>query len=194
MPRNELTDRPGEVLGEQPQDRRAAHDRGLVSERRPRLACDRLELRPMPGDHVLVRRDDRLAGGERGGDEGPGRLLAAHDLDDHVGRAGHEVRRRVGQQVRRHAAAGCPRQVPCRHANELERACPGSESRRSTLQQPGHDLAPDRARAEHGNAQGPPRSLSFRSQLSVPGHRRMVARLRRASDQAAGTRSARPMR
>ena len=66
----------------------------------PRLPGGGLEVRTVVGDHVLVRGDDRLAGAERGDDQRPGRLVAAHHLDDDVVlRVGHEVGRGVGQQV-----------------------------------------------------------------------------------------------
>ena len=71
--------------------RRAARGPGCRRRPRPRSATatprpagDRLELRAVVGDDVLVRGDDRLAGAERGGDQRPGGLVAAHELDDDV--------------------------------------------------------------------------------------------------------------
>ena len=49
------------------------------------------------GEQLLVRRDDRLAAGERGGDQLAGRLDAADHLDDEVDvGVGDDVVRRRG--------------------------------------------------------------------------------------------------
>ena len=83
---------------------------------------DGLELRAVVGDDVLVRRDDRLAGPERGGDERARRLVAAHDLDDDVDRRG---RPRGGPARRSGARPGCR---PSRARSRSRTATPTSSS------------------------------------------------------------------
>ena len=74
------------------------------------------------GDDVLVGRDDRLAGAERGGDQRPRRLVAAHDLDDDVGvGVGHEVGRGIGQERRVQAVLAGPIESPDGDAGEGQR-------------------------------------------------------------------------
>ena len=95
----------GEVAGQRREDRDAARDRGLEAQCGTGPACDRLQLRAVMGDHVLVRGHDRLARPERGGDQGPGRLIPAHDLDDHVRvRVSHEMGRGIGEERRGQAS------------------------------------------------------------------------------------------
>ena len=89
----------------------------------PRPAGDRLELRPVVGDDVLVGGHDRLARAERRGDQRAGRLVAAHQLDDDVDVV---VRDEVGRRVGQRASAGSPRptaraDVAHGDADELER-------------------------------------------------------------------------
>ena len=89
-------------------------------------AGDRFQLRAVVGDDVLVRGDDRLAGREGGRDERVRGLVAAHQLDDDVdvGR-GHEVGRRVGQQLGRDPGLAGLVEVAAGHADELERRAVG---------------------------------------------------------------------
>ena len=73
------------------------------------------------GEDVLVGGDDRLARRERGRDERPGGLVAAHQLDDHVDvGVGHEVGRCVGQEIGGDAGRRGPAQVSDRDAGEAE--------------------------------------------------------------------------
>ena len=69
------------------------------------------------GEQLLVRRDDGLAGGERGRDQLAGRLDAADDLDDEVdvgvvddvvGVAGQDARTELDVAVARQVAHGDP--------------------------------------------------------------------------------------
>ena len=170
----------GEVLGEQTQDRRPAHDRGLVPERRAAPARRPLELRAEPRDHELVRGHDRDARGERRQRQRACRLLAAHELDDQVDAAGDQVGRRVGQQLGRDARR--PRPWACR-------ARPRRRARTSDLPSPraaSDDLAPDRPGTEHGNPRIGRRALrdsplGHRFDPRSPTHRSIVAEQIRAS-------------
>ena len=175
MPRIAV-DRVGREVGrERPEDRDPAGDRRLEAERAPARAGDRLELRPVVGDDVLVGGHDRLAGAERGRDQRAGRLVAAHQLDDDVGLGvGHEVGRGIGQELRRDAARRAPR--PGR--GRRRRPAPAARRRRRRAARgcsssAAHDLAPDRARAEHGDAQrGTAHRAAGRSRpASGDGHR-----------------------
>ena len=144
----------GEVAGERREDRDAAGDRGLEAQRRARPAGDRLQLRAVMGDDVLVRGHDRLAGPERGRDERPGRLVAAHDLDDDVGvRVGHEVGRGVGEE--RGGQAGLARSVEVadRDPGHVQRGPVRAGEALRVRGQAVEDGAADGARPEHADAQ-----------------------------------------
>ena len=109
MPRTRSIRFGGEVAGERAEDRDAAADRGLEAQRRAGPPGDRLELRAVMGDDVLVGGHDALAHRQRGGDQRVGRLVAAHQLDDDVDPVvGDEVGRGVGQQLGRQARGRSP--------------------------------------------------------------------------------------
>ena len=114
----------------------------------------RLELGSVVRDDVLVRGDDRLAGTECGRDERPGRLVATHQFDDDVdlGR-GHEMRRRVRQQVCRDPGRAGLRQVAARHADDLERRSVGRRQAVMAVQHPADDGATHGAGAQDSDAQ-----------------------------------------
>ena len=105
---------------------------------------DRLELRPVVGDDVLVGGDDALAHRQRGGDQGVGRLVAAHQLDDDVDLvAGHQVGRRVGDQTGRETRRDGAIDVPHGDRGQLERhavarpaARPAARAARATTSRP----------------------------------------------------------
>ena len=79
------------------------------------------------GDDVLVRGDDRLAGAERRRDQGVGRLVAAHQLDDDVDLGvGDEVGRRVGQEVRRDPGVARPCRGRGRRRRRARAAAPSA--------------------------------------------------------------------
>ena len=145
----------GEVGRERPEDRDAATDRRLEPEGAAVLAGGRLERRAMVGDDVLVRRHDPLPGAQRGGDQRPGRLVAAHELHDdvHLG-VGDEVRGRVRDDRRGHAARDQAIHELVGHARERERdAVEGREASRP-FEEGAHDGPADGARAEHRDAKG----------------------------------------
>ncbi|TMC62309.1 MAG: hypothetical protein E6J17_06925 [Chloroflexi bacterium] len=106
------------------------------------------------GEQVLVRRHDRLAGGERRRDKGASRLLAADQLDDDVDpRVRDDVGGSVGQQVSRQSARPGAIDVPNRDRRELEwRPAVGREPL-AEPQQAERYLAPDGPRAEQADTQ-----------------------------------------
>jgi len=106
------------------------------------------------GEHVLVRGDDGLARRERRRDQRVRRLVAAHQLDDHVGVVrGHEVGRCVGQQLPGQAALPRAVEVAHRDRGELEGAAVGRSEPVAEALEPADNLAADRPCAEHGDAQ-----------------------------------------
>ena len=120
----------GKVRGERREHRDPPADGGLEAERGARAAGDRLELRAVMGDHVLVGRHHRLAGGQRGRHERMGRLVAAHQLDDRVDpRIGDQVRRGVGHELVGNAEVAGPVEALLGHAGEQQR--PPVERRRA---------------------------------------------------------------
>ena len=164
MPRTAATRLRGEVAGERSQDRDPAADRRLEAERRSRPAGDRLELRPVVGEHVLVRRHDRQPGAERRRDQRPGGLLAAHQLDDDVRLARREeVGRRVRQQPRRQSPPRGRLDVAHRDPRQLEGRPAVDRELVPALGQRPDDLPTHRARAENGDSQ------------HLPAHRVIVA-------------------
>ena len=90
----------GQGLPQRPEQRDAAADRRLEEEV-DAVGLGRLEQLPAEvGQQLLVGRDDRLAGGERGEDERAGRFDAADDLDDEVdGRVVHDLVGVMGETV-----------------------------------------------------------------------------------------------
>ena len=105
------------------------------------------------GDHMLVRRHDRLAGSEGGHDQGVRRLVAADQLDDDVGIVGgHQMGRGVGQERTRQTCHACPGDVANGDTDELEWSAVGGRQLGSTLDQCANDLTADRTRAEDRDA------------------------------------------
>ena len=146
---------PARSDGQRPEDRDPAADRRLEPERRAGPPGDRLELRAVVGDDVLVGGDDGLAHRQRGGDQRVGRLVATHQLDDDVDVVvGHEVGRRVGDD-RRRASRRRPHGPTSRTATAASWRAAPSDGRSSSgpVEERADDLAPDGPRAEHGDAQ-----------------------------------------
>ena len=131
-----------QVGGQRREHRDPAADGRLEAKHAAAPAGDRLQLRAVVGDDVLVRGDHRLAGPERRGDEGVGRLVAAHQLhDDRRSRD-----RRPGGPARRSPGRpGSPGPRPARspsrrrrrgrgairRTGRASRAAPGRRARRS---------------------------------------------------------------
>ena len=108
----------------------------------------------MVGDQVLVRGHDRPAVGERRADQRAGRLVAAHDLDDHVDpRVRDQVRRRVGQQGFGDSGGLRALDVADGDAGEHERRAVGGCQPGRPFEERTHDLAAHGARAEHADTQ-----------------------------------------
>ena len=111
----------------------------------------------MVRDDVLVRRDDRLAGTERGRDQRVRRFVAAHQLDDDVGVVGgDQVRRGVGEH-----SGGRPRsrarvEVPYGDRRQLQGAAVGRSQAIAQLAQSANHLCPDGSGSEDDDAQRGP--------------------------------------
>ncbi|MEJ7695916.1 MAG: hypothetical protein WKF78_04645 [Candidatus Limnocylindrales bacterium] len=149
-----LHDVAGQVRRERRQDRDATGNGGLESQDGPRLPSRGLEFRTVMGEDVLVRGDDRLAGPQRRRDQGPGRLVAAHDFDDHIHvRVGNEMGRRVGQQVTRKLALAIRPEVPDRDARQEQRRTVGGRQSFTSGLQRFDDGETDGARPEQPDAQ-----------------------------------------
>jgi hypothetical protein len=107
----------------------------------------------MVRDDVLVGGHDGLAGSKCGHEQRLGRLIAAHHLDDDVDLGiGHEVRRRIGQQIRRDAALAGSVEIADGDANQCQHGSVGAHEATRAAVEPVRDGAPDRPRAEHGHA------------------------------------------
>ena len=117
------------------------------------------ELRPVMGDDVLVRGHHRLAHRQRGADQRPGRLVAAHQLDHHVdGLVGDDVRRSIGHELggdagvdgrptSRTATAANTSPVPSPARSSADRSSRAPTTSRPTVPAP---RTPTRRRAAHG--------------------------------------------
>ena len=115
---------------------------------------DRLELRPVMRDDVLVGGHDALAHRQGRGDQRVRRLVAAHQLDDDVDPlVGDEVRRGIGQQLGGDAGGDRPARVANGDRDELERGAVGRAQLVGAVQQGGDDLATDGPGAEDRDAQ-----------------------------------------
>ena len=113
-----------------------------------------LQFRPVVGDHVLVRRDDRLAGAQGRRYERPRRLVAADELDDDVGVGiRDEVGRSVGQKVPGQAIAPAPDDIADRDGDHGEWGPIGGDDPVRVMQQRLEHGTADGPRAEHGDAQ-----------------------------------------
>jgi hypothetical protein len=138
-----------EVRSERAEDRNAAADGSLEAKRRPAPSGESLQLWTVMCEHVLVRGDDRLAGAERRRDQRPCRLVTADQFHDDVGvRGGHEVSRRIGEQLGRQAGRTRPIDVPHGDPGEGEFSAVGRHQLRSTLQECPRDLPTHRSCAE----------------------------------------------
>ena len=144
-----------EITGQRPEDGDPATDRRLEAQGCAGPPGDRLELRSVVGDDVLVGGDDALAHRQRGADEGVGRLVAAHQLDDDIDLvAGHQVGRRVRDQAGRKTRRDGTIDVAHGDRRQLERhAISGSQPVRPVEQRRDH-LASDGPRAQDRDAQG----------------------------------------
>ena len=98
MPATETTRSPAK-LPRSTEDRDAARDGRLDSETDLLLPRQRLQRGALAREKELVRRDDGLAGAERGPNESARRLVAADELDDEI----HVLGRRDRDEVRRPA-------------------------------------------------------------------------------------------
>ena len=115
------------------------------------------ELRAVVRDDVLVRRDDRLAGTERGRDQGVRRFVAAHQLDDDVGVVrSDQVCRGVGEHLRRQTALAGRVEVPDGDRRQLQGAAVGRRQAIAQLAQSANHLCPDGSGSEDDDAQRGP--------------------------------------
>jgi hypothetical protein len=90
-----------QALAQRPHDRDGAGDRRLEEQVDACLLGGIEQLDADVGQQLLVRRDDRLAGSEGGGDQLSRRLDAADDLDDEIDVwIGDDSRSVVGEQRR----------------------------------------------------------------------------------------------
>ena len=154
MPRTRAIRLPARSRASGPSSGMPAGDGRLEAQRAVGRARRALQLRAVVGEQVLVRRDDRPAVGERRQHQRPGRLVAAHDLDDHVDLgARDEMGGRVGQQRLGDAGGLRPLDVPDGDAGEDQRRAVGGGEAAATARGGTHDLAADGARAEHADAQ-----------------------------------------
>ena len=155
MPRTRSTRFAARSRRERAEDRDPATDRRLEAERRAGAPGDRLELRPVVGDDVLVGRDDALAHRQRRGDQRVGRLVAAHQLDDDVDPlVRHEMGRRVGEQARRARPAATARSTSRTAMATSSSAAPSDGTQVvGPVEQRADHLAPDRPGTEHADAQ-----------------------------------------
>ena len=155
MPRTRLDPVGGEVAGQRTENGDAATDGRLEPERRAGPPGGASSSGAVVGEHVLVGRHDRLAHRQRGRDQRAGRLVAAHQLHDHVDvGVGDEMGRRVGQELGRQPGRGRPATSRTATAVSCERR-PPSDGREVVRTVPRARARPParRPRAEHGNAQ-----------------------------------------
>ena len=152
----DLVDLVGREVGRQRRkDGRAAADRRFEPEGAAVVAGDPLEFRAVVRDDVLIRGDNALAGGERRGDQGAGRLIAAHQLHDHVHvRVRDEVRGRVGHDRRRDAARDHAVHELVGNAREDQLGAVERRQPVCALQKGTNDRSADGARTEHRDTEG----------------------------------------
>ena len=110
-----------EALAQRPHERDAAGDGGLEEQVDAVVVGGVEQLDADVGQQLLVRGDDRLAAGQRGGDQLAGRLDAADDLDDDVDVGiGDDVVGVAGQHAGRQVDVTVARQVADGDAGDLE--------------------------------------------------------------------------
>ncbi len=125
-----------ERLAQRPYQRDRAGDGGLVIEVGVLLLGGGVQRGAVLGEQRLVGGDDARAVLEGGGDQGPGGLDAADDLDDHVDVAALDERGGVGgDELGGHALAH-PAGAADRDPGELDR---GADARREVVRVRRHD-------------------------------------------------------
>ena len=111
-----------EALAQRPHERDAAGDRGLEEQVDAVVVGGVEQLDADVGQQLLVGGDDRLAGGQRRGDQLACRLDAADDLDDDVdGGIGDDVVGVAGEHAGRQVDVAVTRQVADGDPGDLER-------------------------------------------------------------------------
>ena len=105
------------------------------------------------GEQRLVRGDHARAVLHRLQQQGTGRLDAAHHLDHEVGLA-HQGAGVVGEQRGGHVLAAVLGPVAHGHPDDLEAGADAVGELVPLLRDQAQHLGADRARAEHGHAQG----------------------------------------